>query len=169
MTTKDNLFNRLKELNIEYKTYDHEPLFTVEQAAKATAFIPATQCKNLFLKDDNLDLYLVTAVSDIKHETKINLKNLSKYLKAPKLRFADEQLLKQFLGVMPGSVTPFGLINDIESKVKVILDSTLFEYDLVGFHPLENTQTTVILAKDLKKFIESCSNLYQIIDFENFK
>lgn len=163
MDKKALLFQKLKDLNIEYKTFEHEPLLTVEQALKAVAHIPGIWCKNLFLKDSKNNYYLIVAV----HDTKIALKNLSKYLKAPELRFADSDLLNQYLGVLPGSVTPFGLINDINHKVKVILDSKVFEHDQAGFHPLENISTTVISTKDLKKFIDSCNNNYQIIDFDN--
>ncbi|MBA3954276.1 prolyl-tRNA synthetase associated domain-containing protein [Candidatus Dependentiae bacterium] len=163
MTAKENLFNKLEELNIKYQTYNHEPLLTIEQSLKAAFHIPGIGCKNLFLKDNKNNLYLIVAVYD----TKIALKPLSKNIKAPELRFANEELLKQYLGVVPGSVTPFGILNDKDHNVKILLDSRIFNYDQAGFHPLENTQTTVISTKDLKKFIEYCGNFNQIINFEN--
>lgn len=155
------LFQKLKDLGIENKTYHHERLYTVDQATEATKTIPGANCKNLFLKDDKSNLYLIVAV----HDTKIDLKKLSKFLLAPGLRFANAELLKLYLGVEPGSVTPFGLIFDKEQKITLLLDSRLFDHELVGFHPLENNATTVIMPSDLKKFIESCKNQYKIINF----
>lgn len=167
--TKEALFKKLSELSIEYKTYFHEPLFTCQQAIEATSLIPATQCKNLFLKDDKKNLYLVVAVSDISHETKIHFKALSQYLKTPGLRFANSQLLHQYLGVQPGSVTPFGLICDTEHKVVVLLDVMLFKAEYIGFHPLENNATTVIVPTDLIKFVQACMNHYSIVNFSEIE
>lgn len=158
----DLLFKKLDELSIHYLTYNHEPLFTIEQAMAVASTIPGAQCKNLFLKDSKDNLYLVVAI----HDTIINLKKLSKYLNAPELRFAKADLLKAYLGVEPGSVTPFGLINDISHKVFVILDAKLFEHQLIGFHPLINNATIVISFVDLKKFVVSCKNKNIAINFD---
>lgn len=159
---KSELFKILEKLSIENKTYNHEAFFTVEQAMKAASIIPAASCKNLFLKDRKNNVYLLVAI----HDTRIELKKLSKYLQAPELRFADPDLLKQTLGVEPGSVTPFGLMYDTEHKVILLLDSRLFENNFISFHPLENTATTVIKSNDLIKFIEYYNNVFHIIDFK---
>jgi len=145
MKTKKDLLNIFSELAILTKTYEHEPLFTVEQALTVASHIPGAWCKNLFLKDSKNNVYLISAV----HDTKIELKKMSKFIKAPELRFASSELLKQYLNVEPGSVTPFGLINDID----------------ISFHPLENTATTVIKSADLITFIKYCGNSFQVIDF----
>lgn len=160
----DSLFNKFKELSIEYMTYNHEPVFTVEQAQKIGSEIPGAQCKNLFLKDSKNNFYLVVAVYD----TKIDLKKLSKYIKAPELRFANSDLLKKYLGIEPGSVTPFALINDINHKIIVLLDANLFAHKQAGFHPLFNNSTTVISTEDLKKFMAFCGNSYFVINFDSF-
>lgn len=157
----DTLFKKLDELAIVYTNYTHEPLFTVEQSLKACSEIPAAGCKNLFLKDSKKNYYLVAAV----HNTVINLKKLSKHVNAPELRFASADALKEYLGVTPGSVTLFGIINDTNHAVKVLLDSSLFNYEYVGFHPLINNATTVIASQDINKFIASCGNHAMIIDF----
>lgn len=153
------LFEVFEKLNIENKTYFHEPLFTVEQGMPS--IIPGAHCKNLFLKDSKNNLFLVVAV----HDTKIDLKKLSKILKAPQLRFANLELLKQYLSVEPGSVTPFGLIFDEENKIFVLLDSRLFDNELVSFHPLINSASTTIKSGDLIKFIEYCGNKFEKIIF----
>jgi Ala-tRNA(Pro) deacylase len=162
---KNLVLTRLNQLNIEHKIYYHEPLFTVDQAVAMSSLILGAQCKNLFLKDSKNNFYLLVAV----HNTEIMLKKLSKFLKAPELRFADAQLLKQYLSVEPGSVTPFGLVSDSEQKITVILDANLFSYDLVGFHPLENTATLVLAPDDLKKFVELCGNRHMIVNFSSIE
>ena len=161
MVQQNLVFQKLQELLIDNKTYYHEPLFKVDQALAATAHIPGAQCKNLFLKDDKKKLYLIVAV----HDTAIQLKKLSKYIQASGLRFADENLLYEYLKVKPGSVTPFGLIFDANHAITVLLDAHLFKHELVGFHPLENTATTVIKPADLEKFIQASQNNYRVINF----
>lgn len=160
------IFQKLTDLKIKHTTYEHEALFTCEQAIKIAGSIPSVQCKNLFLKDDKKNMYLIVAVSDSTHETIINLKKLSQYFKAPGLRFADAELLHHYLNVTPGSVTPFGLIFDTEHKVTIILDSMLFDNTSIGFHPLRNTATTVISPQDLITFVKACNNIYTIINFK---
>lgn len=160
----DMLFKKLEKLNIPYSNYFHEPLFTLEQAMKVASEIPGAHCKNLFLKDSNNKVYLLVAV----HDTKVPLKKVSKFIQAPELRFAQEDLLQHYLGVQPGAVTPFGLMHDHEKKVVVLLDARLFAAEQVSFHPLINTATTVIASHDLKKFIESCKNDYRVVDFKAF-
>lgn len=161
MKTKQDLLDIFNNLAIKTETYEHEPLFTVEQALAVASHIPGAWCKNLFLKDSKNNVYLISAV----HDTKIELKKLSKSIKAPELRFGSAESLKQNLNVEPGSVTPFGLINDRDHKVMVLLDSKLFEHEFISFHPLENTATTVIKPADLITFIKYCGNSLQIIDF----
>lgn len=156
---KETMYSRLKELSITYESYTHEPLFTVDQVCSIE--IPGASCKNLFLKDSKKQFWLVVAVGS----TKIPLKNLGTYLRAPELRFAGPEQLMECLGVEPGSVTPFGLINDTKKQVAVILDKALFNHELVGFHPLKNDETIVLNPHDLKKFIDSLDYTYHEIDF----
>ncbi len=162
---QNSVLQKLTDLGLQHTTYYHQALFTCDQAQEMAPLIPAAQCKNLFLKDNKKNLYLVVAVS----KTAINLKALSKYLQAPALRFADAQLLKHHLGVEPGSVTPFGLIFDTQQSITVLLDSMLFKQEYIGFHPLENTATTVIAPQDFFIFLGSCKNNYTVIDFEKIE
>ncbi len=162
MKTKQELFDYLKSLSIRTQTYAHEPLYTVEQAEKAVGFLPGGHVKNLFLKDDKNRLWLVSALTS----TAIKLKDIEKAFSAPKLRFAQADLLKQYLGLLPGSVTPFGLINDTDHKVTVILDKKLFDYELINIHPLSNDATTSIAPHDLKNFLDSLGAQIFVVDFE---
>ena len=98
---------------------------------------------------------------------KIDLKKVGQLLNARKLRFADADLLWQTLGVKPGSVTPFALINDPDHKVKVVLDKTLLDCDIINAHPLENTATTSIPLAGFKKFLGAVGHDVQVIDLQN--
>ncbi len=158
---QQKLFGYLQQLSIETTTYVHEPVFTVEQA-QATAHVPATHVKNLFLKDKKKRFWLITALFD----TAIRLKDVAKKLSAPELRFANEQELMRYLKVTPGSVTPLALINDTHHEVSVVLDSCIFEQTQIGCHPLENNATTVLMPQDLQKFVAALGNPLIIMNFD---
>ncbi len=159
---QQDLLDLLQALSIKTEKFDHEPLHTIEQAKAIGNAVPGEWCKNLFLKDSKKGLWLVTACAD----TNINLKNLSKALQAPELRFANEELLMRSLGVMPGSVSTFGIINDHDHSVNVVLDKKLFNHKEIALHPLENTSTLLITPDDLMVFIQKCANPFRVLDFE---
>ena len=163
MKTKEDLFKFLQSLNIEVKTFEHKAVFTAEEAEKECGHLPGGHVKNLFLKDNKKQLWLIVAISS----TVIQLKALSKKLNTSGLRFASEDTLTSVLGVTRGSVTPFALINDEQHQVKVVLDKKLFVYDVLNFHPLTNEATTTISADDFKKFLDACGNAVMIVDFES--
>jgi len=161
MKTPQQLYDYLKGLNIAYTIYEHAPAYTVEEASKVAAHVPGGWCKNLFLKDSKKRVWLITALFD----AKIDLKKTSKALQAPELRFADAQMLMQYLGVEPGSVTPLGLINDTEHAVHVVLDKKIFDYDIIAMHPLVNNASVTLSPDDLVRFIEACGNKLLVFDF----
>lgn len=161
MKNKNDLLEYLQKLEIKTKTYEHEPLFTVEQSEKVCGDIPGGHCKNLFLKDKKKRFWLVVADS----QTKINLRELAKKLKTSSFYFAKEEDLKRILGVGLGSVTPFGLINDEQKQVTVVVQKMLFDYDLLNFHPLTNDATTAISTDDFKLFLEASGNRVEVVDF----
>jgi Ala-tRNA(Pro) deacylase len=164
VATEQELNNKFKELGIAYTTYNHQAAFTVEEMSSIKNELPECgHCKNLFLKDSKKRVWLIVALC----ATQINLKEVSKLLQAPELRFADADMLMNYLGVIPGSVTPFGLLNDTEHAVHVVLDKALFTHDQVGFHPLRNDATTIINVTDLQKFVAACGNLVYIMDFKS--
>jgi len=161
-TTKDRrharnrqqLFARLEDLGIASVTVEHEAVFTVEQSTALRATLPGAHTKNLFLDDRCGRLVLVAA----KDDTRVNLKALSNRLGAGRFSFGKADLLAEVLGVTPGSVTPFALINDSARRVTVVVDSELLKSDEVNFHPLENNATTRIATADLMRFIEACGH-----------
>jgi Ala-tRNA(Pro) deacylase len=126
--------------------------------------IPGTHIKNLFLIDANGQLWLLVTEA----HAKIELKKIAQLLKAPKLRFADAQLLMEHLGVTPGSVTPFGLINDANHNIKVIVDATILTGEIINAHPLENSATTSISIDDFNKFLSTMGHRIIVINLEHY-
>lgn len=159
-TTPEELLNRLVELGIEAETRTHEPLHTVEQSQQLRGDIPGGHCKNLFLKDKKGAFWLVVTLED----TPVNLKELKKRIGSAHLSFGRPEYLRELLGVEPGSVTPFALINDPEGRVNVVLDSAMMEFDLLNFHPLANTATTTIRSADLLVFVRACGFEPQLLE-----
>ena len=147
--TRHDLFALLDELGIAHHTVEHPPAFTVEDARALRGQIPGGHTKNLFLKDKKGRLWLVVA----DEETMVNLKELHKRIGAARLSFGKAELMEAVLGVAPGSVTPFALMNDRQGRVTVVLDERMMEHDALNFHPLENTATTTIARDDLLRFL----------------
>ena len=151
-TTPAQLFAALDALAIEHTTIDHPPLFTVEQSRALRGQIPGGHTKNLFLRDKKGTLFLVVAEED----AEIDLKGLHRLLGASgRFSFGSPDLLREVWGVEPGSVTPFGAINDREGRVTVVLDAAMMEHDILNFHPLINVRTTAIRRDNLVKFLRS--------------
>jgi Ala-tRNA(Pro) deacylase len=157
--SRDALFERFKTLGIETRTLEHEPVFTVEQAKLVHDDMPGGHCKNLFCKDEKGVLWLIVALED----AVINLKAAPAKIGSKRLTFGKPELLMEVLGVEPGSVTPFGLINDIEKRTNVILDEAMMRQTLLNYHPLKNDATTSITPDDLIAFITSCGHTPRIV------
>jgi Ala-tRNA(Pro) deacylase len=150
--TPDTLFAYLDGLGIPHKTMTHPPVFTVEQAKALRGKIEGAHTKNLFLRDKKNELYLVVALES----SQIDLKGLHRLLGASgRFSFGAANLLRETWGVEPGSVTPFGAINDTDARVTVVLDAAMMEHDILNFHPLLNTMTTSIARDDLVKFLQA--------------
>ena len=159
--TRLDLFARLDALGIVHSTRNHAPVFTVEEGQSIKASLPGGHTKNLFLKDKKGQLVLVSALGD----TAVRVNRLHKHLDCARLSFAKEDILFEALGVRPGSVTAFALINDPEARVLFVLDKALLETDPVNFHPLKNDATTAISAQDLLTFARATGHEPIMIDF----
>ena len=129
-------------------------MFTVEQSQALRERIPGAHTKNLFLTDKDGRVALVVA----KDETRVELKLVASRLGFGRLSFGNAELLAKLLGVAPGSVTPFALINDCEARVTVVVDESLLPFAEVNCHPLENTATTRLATADLMRFIRACGH-----------
>ena len=147
----EDLFARFDALGIAHTTKRHRPVFTVEEGADLKAQMPGGHSKNLFLKDKKGALFLLSALS----ESKIDLNAVSKLIGAGRFSFGNAELLMEHLGVTPGSVTLYALINDPEQRVTLLLDDALLAHDPVNFHPLRNDATTAVSPGDLLKFVRA--------------
>lgn len=160
--TPETLFRRFDELGIPYQNHTHPPLFTVADSKALRGQLPGGHCKSLFLKDKRGALHLLVASED----RAVDLKQLKKRLGVGNLSFASPDLLYEVLGVRPGAVTPFGLINDTGNRVHVMLDKGMLAHDPLNYHPLVNDQTTAVSPRDLIAFIESCGHAPEVIDLD---
>lgn len=158
--TRDDLFARLRELGIATVTHEHPPVFTVEEAREHCSHLPGGHCKSLFLKDKKGQLWLVVTLD----HRRVDLKALSGAMGAARLSFGRPELLHEVLGIVPGAVTPFALINDRDHRVTVVLDREMMSLDLLNYHPLGNDATTAIAPRDLRAFIASCGHQPREID-----
>lgn len=145
----------LSQLGIPYERHEHPPVFTVEQALEHWAGIDAVHCKNLFLRNKKGDRhYLVVAA----HATVVDIAAVAVRVGEGRLSFASAERLAAHLGLTPGAVSPFGLINDPSASVRVVLDGTLREAARVGFHPNVNTATVVLTFADFERFLAARGN-----------
>jgi Ala-tRNA(Pro) deacylase len=157
----EDLFARLDRLGIAHKTHEHPPLYTVEDSKRLRGDLPGRHCKNLFLRDKKRNLFLLVTLED----RRIDLKSLRHVLGAAgNLSFGDPALLMETLGVEPGAVTPFALINDTGRRVAVFLDKDMLKHDPLNYHPLSNRLTTAIAPGNLVRFIESCGHAPKTVD-----
>lgn len=149
--SRDELFVKLAELGIATKTVEHPPAMTVADNDSAGMDLPGAHTKNLFLKDDKGRLVLVIAKSD----TQVDLKSLSKKMGLGRFSFGKPELMQQVLGIQPGAVTVFAVINDESQSIRVVIDQELMAHDSVNCHPLVNTASTNIARDDLLRFIRA--------------
>ncbi|KZL17296.1 Prolyl-tRNA editing protein ProX [Pseudovibrio axinellae] len=155
------LMSFLEGLGIPVSTVDHEPVFTVAESGVLHERIPGGHTKNLFLKDKKGNLFLVVAL----HDATIDLKKISAVIGASgRVSFGKADLLEEVLGVTPGSVTPFSIINDKEAqRVSVVFDAKMMEQDVLNFHPLLNNATTAISADGLLVFAKACGHEARVL------
>jgi Ala-tRNA(Pro) deacylase len=153
------LYNRFRQLGIAWQTIEHAPVFTVEESDALGLAMPGCHTKNLFLKDKKGGLWLVVVAA----ERRVDLPALAKALEAPRFSFGSAELLIAALGITPGSVTPFALINDSDHAVTVVLDAAMLTCDPVNFHPLRNDRTTALAPGDLVRFVEACGHRPRIV------
>ena len=159
--TPDDLFAYLDALGIAHTTHQHEAAFTVAESGELKKSMPGGHSKNLFMKDKDDTIVLISAEA---HET-LKLNQLHKHIGTRRLSFASAELMQELLGVTPGSVTAFTLMNGSAASVRFIATAELMKHDPVNFHPLINTATTAISRDDFTKFIESTGRALEVIDF----
>jgi Ala-tRNA(Pro) deacylase len=152
---EETVYAKLRELQIPYERHEHPAAATVEDLAPYWAGIDATHCKNLFLRNQKGNRhYLVIAL----HSKRVDLRGVANQVGDGKLSFASPDRLAGYLGVTPGAVSPFGLINDRERHVRVFVDRDLRSARRVSFHPNVNTATLTISFPDFERFVAACGN-----------
>ena len=147
-TPPKDLLKTLQSLDIEYKYHEHAPTFTVEESDKLKTHIAGVHCRNLYLRDKKKKNFLIVAAN----ETEVDMKRLQEKLGCGRLSFGSADRLWEFLGIRPGSVCPFTVINDPEHHVQVVLDAHMMRADIVNYHPMDNAMTIGITPEDLLKF-----------------
>ena len=159
-TSPEILLERLAQLGISYDLYHHPAVFTVAESGKITEDIPGTHCRNMFLCDKKKNMFLMT----LANETQVDLKKIEPLIGSARLSFGSAERLWAYLGVRPGSVCPFAIINDTEGRVPLILDQWMMAQDRIHFHPLLNTMTVGIRPQDLLRFAASLDHPVMVCD-----
>jgi len=163
--TPADLFAFLDAQGVAHRTLDHEAVFRVEDGPQIKAALPGGHTKNLFLKDTKGRFWLVCALAD----TAIDLKRLPTTIGSGRLSFGSAELLYEALGVRPGSVTLFGLINDAARRVRLVLDANLLRAEPINFHPLTNTATTAVSRAGLDRFLQALEIVPVVVDFATLR
>ncbi|MEM7056405.1 MAG: prolyl-tRNA synthetase associated domain-containing protein [Pseudomonadota bacterium] len=162
---QEDLYALFDANGIEYTHNTHPPLFTVEDSKQLRGDLPGAHVKNMFLKDKKSQLWLVTCLEN----RKIRIRDLEKQVGATKASFGKPELLWEALGIRPGAVSPFGLINDPDHHVSVVLDQQMLEVNPINAHPLHNEATTTISAGDFRKFFDVTGHTPSIVDFDELE
>ncbi|MFN4024639.1 MAG: prolyl-tRNA synthetase associated domain-containing protein [Hyphomonas sp.] len=157
----EDLFAYLDALGIAHSTTWHEAMFTVGQSATLKADMPGAHTKNLFLKDADGALVMIAAEA----HNQLKLNQLHRRIGTRRLSFGPAELMTDVLGIMPGSVTAFALMNDRPARVRFLVDHILAEAETVNFHPLTNTGTTAISQTSFRRFVEATGHRFEIVDF----
>ena len=160
MRGQKELYELLEKLGISIEYHEHPPLATIEDTKIYWKDYNSGRCKNIFFRNHKGDRHYLVI---LEHLRQLEIQDLEKRLKQGKLTFASDQRLKKYLGLEPGSVSPFGLINDKENHVHLFIDEKLKEFDRLAFHPNVNTATLVISKTDFLKFLDHSGNTYEFI------
>jgi len=165
MIDKEELYLKLSNLKINFKIFNHPPLFTVDDSLKFRGNIQGGHAKNLFLKNKKNNFYLFSCSEN----TLIDLKSISKSLNLGNISFAKDEYLFEKLGLTRGSVSPFGLLNNIDHSIKFFFDKNLLKEKFINFHPMINTSTINLKISDFINFLIENKKIISIYDFENYK
>lgn len=161
MNGQPELYKVFKELNINFEYYEHPPVPTIEEAKKYWVDLVATHCKNIFFRNHKGNRHYLVI---LEHTQALAIHDLEKRLKQGKLSFASTKRMLKYLGLTPGSVSPFGLINDKENHVHVYIDENLKKSEKISFHPNINTASLVIAYKDFERFLEWTGNSFEYLE-----
>lgn len=160
MRGQKELYDLFETLGIQFEYHEHPPVATIEDAILHWKDYNSGRCKNIFFRNHKGNRHYLVI---LEHLRQLDIHDLEKRLMQGKLTFASDQRLKKYLGLEPGSVSPFGLINDNERHVHLFIDEKLKEFDRLAFHPNVNTATLVISKPDFLRFLDHTGNTYEFI------
>ena len=160
MRGQKELYELFGKLDIQFEYHEHPPLYTIEDARIHWKDYNSGRCKNIFFRNHKGDRHYLVI---LEHLRQLNIRDLEKRLRQGKLTFASDERLKKYLGVAPGSVSPFGLINDTDKHVHVFIDEKLNESTRLAFHPNDNTASIVVSKSDFLKFMKFTGNSFEFI------
>jgi len=160
MRGQKELYEVLAELDIQFEYHEHPPLATIEEAIVHWKDYDSGRCKNIFFRNHKGNRHYLVI---LEHLRKLDIHDLEKRLRQGKLTFASDARLKKYLGLEPGSVSPFGLINDQDNHVHLFIDDKLKEYERLTFHPNVNTASLVISKSDFLRFLEYSGNTWEFL------
>jgi Ala-tRNA(Pro) deacylase len=160
MNGQEELYRILNELKIAFSYHEHPPVATVEEAMKYWKEVPATHCKNIFLRNHRGDKHYLVI---LECSQKVDIHDLEKRLRQGKISFASERRMNEYLGLKPGSVSPFGLINDKAHNVYLFIDENLQKAGTISFHPNVNTASLYISYADFLKFLDWTGNPWEYV------
>ena len=161
LARRQKVLAKLEELGISYDIYEHPPLPTIEMALEYWKDLPSTHCKNLFFRNHKGNRHYLVV---FECHQQMAIHQIEKMLKQGKLSFASEQRMEKYLGLRPGSVSPFGLINDVNREVKLFLDKNLQQAPRLSFHPNDNTASLVVKNEDFMRFLKDWGGEYEFLD-----
>jgi Ala-tRNA(Pro) deacylase len=160
MRGQNELYELLENLNIRFEYHEHPPVATIEDAVTHWKDYNSGRCKNIFFRNHKGDRHYLVI---LEHLARLDIKDLEKRLRQGKLSFASDKRLMNYLGVEPGSVSPFGLINDRENHVYLFIDEKLKDCERLTFHPNINTASIVVSKSDFLRFLEFTGNSYEFL------
>jgi Ala-tRNA(Pro) deacylase len=161
MNDRKIVLDALDKIGISYEAYEHPPIPTIEEALIHWKDIDATHCKNLFFRNHKGNRHYMVV---FEHSQKLAIRDLEQKLKQGKLSFASEKRMIKYLDTIGGSISPFGLINDLDNHTYLFLDENLLEADKISFHPNDNTMTLVISKDDFIKYLDWVGNDYEFLN-----
>lgn len=160
MNGQPELYQLLQKLDIPFEYHEHPPAPTIEIAMQYWKDIDSGHCKNLFFRNHKGNRHYLVIFD---HRKNLDIHQLEKILKQGKLSFASEKRMLKYLGLLPGSVSPFGLINDVNHEVHLFLDNSLQNFEKISFHPNVNTASLVIRFTDFIKLVQHFGNSFDYI------
>ena len=160
MNDRKIVLDALDKLGIDYESYEHPPIPTIEEALVYWKDIDATHCKNLFFRNHKGNKHYMVV---FEHSKKLAIRDLEQKLKQGKLSFASEKRMLKYLDTVGGSIAPFGLINDIDNHTILFLDDQLLKAERLSFHPNDNTMTIVLSLNDFIKYLDWLGNKYEFL------